>query len=271
MRFDMAQNPEECLKMLRWDVVDMARKSGHVASALSCLDMLAAVYFGALNISPANREAEDRDRFILSKGHAAMALYAVLARAGFFDPALLQNYCENTSCLAEHPMPGEVPGVELAAGSLGHGLSFGTGLAYGLRLKSLPARVFVLLGDGECDEGSVWEAAAVAKAQGLDNLTVLVDWNGYQACGRCQDISPGLYLPAIWSGFGWETEIQDGHNFPALVESFGRANASGRPRVILCRTVKGGGVDFMEGDLEWHYRPVRGADRERAQRSLRRA
>lgn len=271
MRFDLARHPEEGLRMLRWDVVDMAQRSAHVASALSCLDMLAAVYFGALNISPANQQAKDRDRFILSKGHAAMALYAVLARAGFFDPALLQRYCDSTCCLAEHPMPGELPGVELAAGSLGHGLAFGAGLAYGLRLQSLPARVFVLLGDGECDEGSVWEAAAAARAQGLDNLTALVDWNGYQACGRSEDISPGLSLPAIWSGFGWETEIQEGHNFQALVASFARANAPGLPRVILCRTIKGGGVDFMEGDLEWHYRPVRGADRERARRRLCRA
>ena len=268
MRLDIAGNLGEALNALRRDVIAMAEKSGHVACALSCVDILAAAYFGPLRLSPEDLPDNGRDRFILSKGHAAMALYAVLARAGFFDPSLLEHYCSGVCCLAEHPVPGELPGVELATGSLGHGLAFGVGLAQGLSMKSLPSRVFVLLGDGECDEGAVWEAAGLARALGLGNLTALVDWNGLQACGSCREISKGLFLPDMWAGFGWNVEIVDGHDFVALVEAYARPNAEGGPRVILCRTVKGCGVDFMEGDLEWHYRPVRGDDRRRALRGL---
>jgi len=250
-------------RRLRRDIIRMAEHSAHVAVALSCVDILAALYAGVLR-----RDAEPADVFLLSKGHGAMALYAVLAWAGYFDQALLDTYGADGSMLAEHPLANKTPGIAFAAGSLGHGLPVAAGIAKGFKLQGSPARVYVLLGDGECDEGSVWEAAALASAQRLDNLTAIVDWNGLQACGECKDIS-GIYrLVDVWRGFGWHAEEADGHDFVGLQSILKPQDGPEKPRAILCRTVKGKGVPFMEGDLEWHYRPVRGADREAALRHL---
>lgn len=238
----------------------MAEHSGHVGVALSCVDIIAALYGGVMNCTPKRINDPARDRFILSKGHGCMALYAVLAKMGYIDRQVLSTYCHNGSILAEHPIAGKVIGVECATGTLGHGLAIGAGMARGLRLQGFDSRVFVLLGDGECNEGSVWEAAALAGAGQLDNLVAIVDGNGLQACGTCEEISPGIRLADCWRGFGWEVEEADGHNYRKLVEVLGPPAVTGKPRVVLCRTVKGKGIDFMEGDLEWHYRPVRGDD-----------
>ena len=248
------------LNDLRRDIIRMAEHSGHVGVALSCVDIVAALYTGVMNCTPATVSSPLRDRFILSKGHGCMALYAVLARMGFIERQVLGSYGRNGSILAEHPVAGKVPGVECATGTLGHGLAIGAGMARGLKLQGIGARVFVLLGDGECNEGSVWEAAALASAGNLGNLVAMVDCNGLQACGACDEVSPGSKLADCWRGFGWEVEEADGHDYRQLVEVLGRPAVTGGPRVVLCRTVKGKGVDFMEGDLEWHYRPVRGAD-----------
>jgi transketolase len=256
------------MRDLRRNIIMMAEHSGHVGVALSCVDILAALYVDVLNCTPASVDSPERDRFILSKGHGCMALYAVLARMGFIDPQILASYGQNGSLLAEHPLAGKVAGVECATGSLGHGLAIGAGMARGLKLQGLGSRVFVLLGDGECNEGSVWEAAALAGAGRLDNLVAIVDKNGLQACGQCEDISSGIILADCWKGFGWEVEEADGHDYRGLVSVLGRTSATGKPRVVLCHTVKGKGVDFMEGDLEWHYRPVRGKDRGEAVRRL---
>lgn len=246
----------------------MAEHSGHVGPALSCLEILAALYSGVLRIDPAAPADPERDRFILSKGHGCMALYAVLANTGFFPRQALEGYCRSHACLAEHPMPSKLPGVELATGSLGHGLAYGAGLAKAFKLLDQAPRVFVLLGDGECDEGSVWEAAAAARANGLDNLTAIVDVNGLQACGHCRDVSPGFDLAQAFAGFGWDVRsIEDG-SLPLLREAFAAPPLPGVPRVFLCRTVKGAGVCFMEDDLEWHYRPVRGEDKHLAIKSV---
>lgn len=252
------------LQGLRRDVIRMAAHSGHVGVALSCVDILAALYGEILNCSPANLNDPARDRFVLSKGHGCMALYAVLAWRGFVEREVLESYGANGSILAEHPVAGKVPGVECATGTLGHGLAIGAGMARGAKLQGFDSRVFVLLGDGECNEGSVWEAAGLASAGGLDNLTAIVDCNALQACGTCGEISPGTELADCWRGFGWEVTETDGHDYPELVRLLGRPALSGRPRALLCHTVKGKGVDFMEGDLEWHYRPVRGEDTARA-------
>jgi len=252
------------LQELRRDIIMMAAHSGHVGVALSCVDIVAALYGGVLNCTPATVDSPGRDRFILSKGHGCMALYAVLARLGFIDRQLLATYGHNASLLAEHPLAGKVSGVECATGSLGHGLAVGAGMARGLKLQGIGARVFVLLGDGECNEGSVWEAAALARAGNLDNLVAIVDGNGLQACGRYDDISPGGTLAECWKSFGWEVAKADGHNYGELVDTLSQAAGNGLPRVVLCRTTKGKGFDFMEGDLEWHYRPVKGGDRDKA-------
>jgi transketolase len=262
---------EEIIPMLnglRRDIIMMAEHSGHVGVALSCVDIIAALYVDVMNCTPAIVESPERDRFILSKGHGSMALYAVLARMGFIDRQMLATYGHNGSLLAEHPIAGKVTGVECATGTLGHGLAIAGGMAGGLKLQGAGARIFVLLGDGECNEGSVWEAAALASAGNLDNLVAIVDVNGLQACGACSDISPGTDLEQCWKGFGWEVDEVDGHDYQELVRTLGRPASAGRPRVVLCRTVKGKGIDFMEGDLEWHYRPVRGAEREEALKRL---
>ena len=259
------------MQNMRHDIVTMAEHSGHVGVALSCVDILAALYADVLNCTPVTVDAPERDRFILSKGHGCMALYAVLAQMGFIDSRLLTTYGRNGSLLAEHPLAGKLAGVECATGSLGHGLAIGAGMARGLKLQGIKARVFVLLGDGECNEGSVWEAAALASAGRLDNLIAIVDMNGLQACGHCADISPGINLSDCWKACGWEVEEADGHDYRELVEVLGHSPVAGKPRVVQCRTIKGKGIDFMEEDLEWHYRPVRGKERIEALRRLTRA
>ena len=245
----------------------MAGHTAHVAPALSCVDIIASLYFHVLRISPQAPDAPGRDIFLLSKGHGCMALYSVLAHAGFFDPEILKTYGQNGSPLAEHPLAGKVPGIEFAAGSLGHGLAVAAGMAQGFKLRNNPARVFTLLGDGECEEGAVWEAAALARALRLDNLTAIIDWNGWQACGRCEDISD-MDLPRCWDAFGWNVNLADGHDVPALASLFTQPNPQKIPRVVLCRTTKGKGIDFMENNLEWHYRPVRGAEKDAALKCL---
>ncbi len=266
---NMSQDNETTLAALRNDILAMAERSAHVAVALSCVDIIAALYFSVMNIKHDSMDDPERDHFILSKGHGCMALYAVLARAGLMDRRTLETYHLDGSPLAEHPLAGKVPAIECATGTLGHGLAIAAGMAKGAKLRRLNSRIFVLLGDGECNEGSVWEAAALAVSGKLDNLVAVVDWNGLQACGECADISPGIYLPDCWKAFGWEVEEVDGHDYDELVTALSRPNALAHPRVVMCRTVKGKGIDFMEGDLEWHYRPVRGQERDEAIRSLK--
>ena len=265
----MDKNSANTLKILRGDILAMAERSGHVAVALSCVDIIAALYFSVMNISPEQLDALARDHFILSKGHGCMALYAVLARAGYIDPLMLETYHLDGSLLAEHPLAGKIPAIECATGTLGHGLAIAAGMARGAKLRQLNSRIFVLLGDGECNEGSVWEGAALASEGKLDNLVAVVDCNGLQACGAWADISPHINLADCWRAFGWQVEEADGHAYSELVKILGRKNEAGRPRVVLCRTVKGKGIAFMENDLEWHYRPVRGYERENAFRCLK--
>lgn len=265
------KNAEMLLKDIRRDILDMAEHSSHVAAALSCVEIIAALYSGVLRIKPDAPQDNDRDIFILSKGHGCMALYAVLAQVGFIDRGLLKTYSTNGSCLAEHPMACKVPGVEFATGTLGHGLAVAAGIAKAFKLLSKKFRTFVLLGDGECDEGSVWESVAAARVHRLDNLTAIIDWNGLQASGSCRDVSSGINLPDCWKAFGWQVIEVDGHDFQALKESFSTCNQKSKPRVVFCRTVKGKGIAFMENNLEWHYRPVQGQEREDAIRMLENA
>jgi len=265
---NIGNDPDALMRELRRDIIDMARHSSHVAVSLSCVDIIAALYLGVLRPPDKPGAGPDGDVFILSKAHGAMALYAVLARAGLLDRETLTTYGEDFSHLAQHPLAGNIDGIVFAAGSLGHGCAVAAGMAKGFKLQNQARRVFVLLGDGECDEGSVWEAAAAARAQQLDNLTAVIDMNGLQACGACHDISRGVSLPDCWRAFGWAVEETDGHDFALLRDVLGRANPEGLPRAVLCRTVKGKGIPFMEGNLEWHYRPVRGVDREAALRFL---
>jgi transketolase len=230
-----------------------------LGSSLSCVDILVAAYFGVLDLDPERTGDPARDRFLLSKGHAAPALYAVLAERGFFPRALLREFGRDGAVLAEQPAPGCVPGLEAATGSLGHGLSLGIGMALAGRIHDLDHRVFVVVSDGECNEGQVWEAAMFAPVHGLANLCVIVDYNRWQATGRSDEIMALQPLAEKWRAFGWDSIEVDGHDVGALIRALSRvprpsAASDGRPLAIVAHTVKGKGVSFMEDDNNWHYR-----------------
>jgi transketolase len=241
----------------------------HLGSALSCVDILATLYWGILRIDPAQPDAPDRDRFILSKGHAASALYAVLAERGFFPATWLDTFARHGSPLAEQPAPHCAPGVEWATGSLGHGLPVGLGMALAGRIQNLPYRTYVCLSDGECNEGTVWEAALFAAAQKLDRLAVVIDYNKWQATGRSNEV---MALPSLrdkWAAFGWHASEVDGHDPHALLHALSTLpHPSGQPLAVIAHTVKGRGVSFMEDDNNWHYRIPTAAEVDEAGRQL---
>lgn len=258
---------ESHARAVRAATVRMAHQghTSHVASALSCVDILVALYFHALRVDPADPDRADRDRFILSKGHGCMAWFATLARRGFFGAEVLREYAKNGGRLAEHPSPNAVPGVEVATGSLGHGLSISCGAALARRLDGRPGRTFAVLSDGECNEGSVWEAAMFAARWELDNLVVIVDYNKLQAMGRSEEVMALAPLGDKWRAFGWEVKEIDGHDLGALASTFDAVPfVTSKPSAILAHTIKGKGVSFMEGDLEWHYRPPSATELARA-------
>ena len=242
---------------MRADIVRMIAEagSGHPGGSLSCADILAALYFGGvLEHDPENPEWEGRDRFILAKGHAAPALYAALAQAGYIPREELATLRKLGSRLQGHPDSNQVPGVEVSTGSLGQGLSIAAGAAAGLRLDGAPQTVFALLGDGECQEGQVWEAAMFAAHRKLDNLVAIVDRNGLQIDGRTCDVCDPGDLGSKFAAFGWDVDEVDGHDLDALVAVLGAAKAGrrGRPHAVIARTVKGKGVPFMENEAGWH-------------------
>lgn len=243
---------------LRGRVIEMshAAQAAHLASALSCCDILAAAYWHALKVDPAQPEDPLRDRFILSKGHAAAALYAALAFRGYYDPAILDTYCQDGSKLAEHPPAKGLPGVEAATGSLGHGLPIGTGIALSARINQQRFRVFAVLSDGECNEGSVWEAAMFAAGQRLGNLCVVVDYNKWQATARSNETLALAPLRDKWAAFGWDAHEVDGHDVADLARRMAAIPdvPEGKPVALVAHTVKGKGVSFMEDDNNWHYR-----------------
>jgi transketolase len=243
---------------VRATVLRMSCAAGapHLASALSCVDLLAVAYWQWLRINPAEPADPSRDRLIFSKGHAASALYATLAHRGFFPMDDLQTYGHDGSRFGEQPIPHAVPGVEAATGSLGHGLPIGLGLALAANINQMDYRVLVLMGDGECNEGSVWEAAMLAPAQNLGNLAVMVDFNRWQATGRSEEIMSLASLRDKFAAFGWDARDIDGHDLPAITQALGpRDTAPGdKPRAIIAHTTKGKGVPFMEDDNNWHYR-----------------
>lgn len=248
---------EKIARRVRGKVVEMSHKAGtpHLGSALSCIDIVVAAYWAVLSIDPNKPTDPERDRFIFSKGHSVTALYAALAYRGFFPPELLDTFAEPGSRLAEQPSPGCVPGLELATGSLGHGLSVGLGMAMAGRIQKHPYRVFVLMSDGECNEGSVWEAAMLAPAHRLENVLAIIDYNKWQATQRSPEVMALDPLRQKWEAFGWNSTEVDGHDLKALVDVMSRVpDGSGKPVAVVAHTVKGKGVSFMEDDNNWHYR-----------------
>jgi transketolase len=242
---------------LRARVIRMSHdgRAPHLGSSLSCIDILVAAYWRCLKIDPAAPLDPNRDRFILSKGHAAAALYATLAKRNFFDASELNNYNVAGSRFPEQPSPRAVPGIEAATGSLGHGLPIGLGMALAARIQQRDYRVVAVMSDGECNEGTVWEAAMFAAAQRLDNVTVIIDFNRWQATDRSEEVMALSPLVDKWRAFGWSAVEVDGHDIEALADCMNHAPLeAGKPTAIIARTVKGKGVSFMEDDNNWHYR-----------------
>jgi transketolase len=232
-----------------------AATASHVGTSLSMCDILAALYGGAMRYDAARPDWGDRDRLLVSKGHGAAAVYAALALSGFFPEDWLGSYCADGTRLAGHVTHHGVPGVELSTGSLGHGLPVGCGMALAGKADGRPYRVFVLLSDGECDEGSNWEAALFAPHHRLDNLAVIVDYNKIQSFGRVADVLGLEPFADKWRSFGWAVREVDGHDHDALAAALGALPPEpGRPTAILAHTIKGKGVSFMEDQLLWHYR-----------------
>ena len=240
---------------LRKDIVKMIckSKSGHPGGSLSVIDILTALYYDVMNIDVANPKKEDRDRFVLSKGHAAPALYAVLADKGYINKELLGTLRQFGSPLQGHPDMKKVSGVEISTGSLGQGLSVANGMALASRLQNIPYRVYVAMGDGELQEGQVWEAAMTSAQYKLDNLTAFVDYNNLQIDGNVSDIMDVASVEDKFKAFGWNVLTIDGHNFQEILDAVEKAKeCKGKPTMIVANTIKGKGVDFMENVCGFH-------------------
>jgi transketolase len=239
-------------------------QAGHPGGSLSAVEILTALYFHVLRIDPAQPTWPERDRFLLSKGHAAPVYYATLARRGYFPVDEMATHDTLNSRLQGHPDMRKTPGVDMSSGSLGQGLSVAVGLALGAKMAKKNYRVFCLLGDGECEEGQVWEAAMSAFKFELDNLTAIVDWNGLQLMGTLAETMPMPSWPSLWRDMGWEVLEINGHDLAALIAALEAPRSPDKPRVVLAHTVKGKGVSFMENRVEWHAKPVSKDELERA-------
>jgi transketolase len=257
------QQSIELARRLRKHVLRMtgAARSAHVGSAFSMIDMLSALYGRFLQVNPAEPQWPGRDRFILSKGHACAALYAVLAECGFFPLTWLDDFYLDGARLPGHVTRSTIPGVEVSTGSLGHGLSMACGMALVGKRDETSYRIFALLGDGECDEGSTWEAVLFAAHHGLDNLVAIVDYNKIQSMGTVKEVLNLDPFAAKWESFGWAVHEIDGHNWEQIEHAFSRLPlVAGKPTCVLAHTVKGKGVSFMENKLLWHYRSAVGEE-----------
>jgi transketolase len=262
---------EERARQIRRDVVEMVyrAKDGHPSPSLSCADIVAALYFHILRIDPKNPAWEDRDRFVLSKGHACPALYSALARRGFFDVSELAGLRFLHSNLQGHPYAPKTRGLDSSSGSLGHGVSIGLGMALAARIQKKDWRVYVITGDGELGEGLVWEGAMAAGHHRAGNLTVFVDNNNYQSCGSVDKVSGPYPLAQKWVAFGWHCQEIDGHDMGQILRAEEEARGvADRPSVIVAKTVKGRGVSFMVGDNTWHKRVYTDDEYARAMREL---
>jgi len=242
------------LRKLVVQLVEVERR-GHIGPALSLVEILRALYDSFLNYRPTEPHWSDRDRLILSKGHGCLALYAVLAEKGFFPQEELTTFCHPTSRLGGHPEKGKIPGIEASTGALGHGLSMGVGIALAAKIRQQSYRVVVVTGDGEINEGSVWEAAMSAAKHQLYNLSVFVDYNKMQSYGSTREVLDLEPLTDKWRSFGFEVEEINGHDVQALEQLMHRLPLSGhKPTAIICHTIKGKGFPFAEGRAEWHHK-----------------
>lgn len=259
------QKSRELAYKVRRHALDMTSRGGtaHIGSIFSMADIIAVLYADVLRYDPQNPKMPERDRFVLSKGHAGGGIYAALAECGFFPVSELETHCQNGSRLSGHVSHKGVPGVEVSTGSLGQGMPMAMGMAMAAKMNHSPHSVYCVIGDGECDEGAVWESALIANQFKLDNFIVTVDFNKIQSLTSVEDTIQLEPLDQKWAAFGWHVIRIDGHDHAALHAAYAEAKAArggGKPIVIVADTVKGKGVSFMENDVLWHYRTARGAE-----------
>lgn len=246
---------EKIANNIRMDIIDevYSAQSGHPGGALSIADILAVLYFNQMNIDPENPKSNLRDRLILSKGHASAGLYAVLAERGYISKDELKTFRRLGSRLQGHPDMEKVPGIDMSTGSLGQGLSIANGMALASKMDNLGCRVYCILGDGEIEEGQVWEAAMTSNKYELDNLCAILDYNGLQIDGTVEDVKGLDCLESKWESFGFNVILCDGHDVESLINSFEKARQTkGQPSIIIAKTIKGKGVPFMENKAQWH-------------------
>tara|TARA_Y100001954_G_scaffold234854_1_gene291247 strand:+ start:1322 stop:2164 length:843 start_codon:yes stop_codon:yes gene_type:complete len=261
MEAEMDKSCEQLIQIaqtIRKRTIETSAQAGipHLGSCLSCVELLTTLYWSELDIDPRSPDCPDRDRFVLSKGHGAPVLFQVLAERGFFSVERLKEFGKDGSVFHEHPpKPGYIKGVEAATGSLGHGLPMALGMAIAQKIKGSKNRCYALLSDGECNEGSIWEAAMLAAGEKIHQLTAIIDYNKWQATGRSQEIMALEPLAAKWEAFGWHTQQIDGHNIEEIKKALEKARLDEtKPSMIVADTIKGKGITFMEDDNNWHYR-----------------
>jgi len=241
------------IRLLCLEMIDKAG-GGHIGGSLSAMDIMTALYFNILNIDPKNPKKKNRDRFILSAGHKAAGYIPVLAERGFLDKKLLANFNKLDSPFGMHPDMNKIPGCEMSTGSLGHGLAVGVGMALSLRMDGIHSKVFVLMGDGEIDEGTVWEAAMGAAHHQLENLIAIVDYNKCSMDGLIDEVMSLEPIEDKWKSFGWTVKRINGHNMEEILAALSNLPIKkGKPTVIIADTIKGKGVPNIEGDYHWHY------------------
>lgn len=249
------QELQSIAKLIRKDIIEMLTESasGHPGGSLSAADIVTTLFFGEMNIDPKNPKDENRDRFVLSKGHAAPVLYSALARKGFFDVEELKTLRKIGSRLQGHPSMKCLPGIDMSTGSLGQGISTAVGMALGAKIDNKTNRVYTILGDGELEEGQVWEAAMCAAHYKLDNLTAFIDFNGLQIDGDITEVMNPSPIDKKFEAFGWNVLIIDGHNIQEILDAIEKAKeCKEKPTAVICKTIKGKGVSFMENQAGWH-------------------
>ena len=247
---------EEDAIRIRRKIIELAYLSGggqHLGGGLSMVELMCYVYSHLIDINDVKLKAQNRVRFILSKGHGVLGFYPVLNYYGLISDQTLSSYKQELSELISHPIQNLDYGIESSNGSLGHGLSYGVGIAHGLKIKGINSKVIVLIGDGECNEGSIWEAAMSSSALKLDNLTCIVDFNQFQSDGPTENIINQANLSERWNAFGWEVIELDGHSYSQIHNGFSKGFSNKKPKLILARTIKGKGIDFMENNNSWHH------------------
>lgn len=271
MKITKTEALEDIAKEIRKGIIEevYAANSGHPGGSLSCADILTVLYFNQMNIDPKKPNDKARDRFVLSKGHCAPALYATLAQKGYFDKKELTTFRHIESNLQGHPDMKKLPGVDMSTGSLGQGISAAVGMAFGSKMDHAGCRVYCLMGDGELQEGQVWEAAMAASKNKLDNLCVIVDYNGLQIDGTIEEVAGLVDIKEKFQSFGFYVIEVDGHNMEQLINAFSIARHQKEvPSVMIAKTIKGKGVSFMEGKLEWHGKAPKQEEYEQAMQEL---